>query len=134
MGETVKEIDSVMFIPTAELRKALVCELKHCTRKAKPTGTELGSGTYGTVIELTLAGEIVAGKVFKPLSHKQPQMLISKLCAELFLLTQLHHPNIVQCKGVCFLMNQMMPVLLMERLMCSLRAYLLSPVFPLVGS
>ena len=77
------ERDSHLF-PTAQLRKALVCELKHYTRKAKPTGTELGSGTYGTVVELTLAGEIVAGKVFKPLSHKQPQMLISKLRAELF--------------------------------------------------
>ena len=116
-----------MFILTAdELRKALVHELKQYTRKAKPTGTELGSGTYGTVIELTLAGEIVAGKVFKTLSHKQPQMLINKLRAELFLLTQVHHPNIVQCKGVCFLKNQMMPVLLMERLMCSLHAYLLT--------
>ena len=116
-----------MFILTAdELRKALVHELKQYTRKAKPTGTELGSGTYGTVIELTLAGEIVAGKVFKTLSHKQPQMLINKLRAELFLLIQVHHPNIVQCKGVCFLKNQMMPVLLMERLMCSLHAYLLT--------
>ena len=116
-----------MFILTAEFRQALVHELKHYTRKAKPTGTELGSGTYGTVVELTLAGEIVAGKVFKPLSHKQPQMLISKLRAELFLLTQVHHPNIVQCKGVCFLKNQTMPVLLMERLMCNLHTYLLEP-------
>ena len=65
----------IHLFPTAELRKALGCELKHYTRTVKPTGTELGSGTYGTVIELTLAGEIVAGKVFKTLSHKHPLVL-----------------------------------------------------------
>ena len=40
---------------------------------------------------------------------------------------QVQHPNIVQCKGVCFLANQTMPVLLMEWLMISLYAYLLDP-------
>ena len=40
---------------------------------------------------------------------------------------QVQHPNIGQCKGVCFLANQTMPVLLMEWLMISLHAYLLDP-------
>ena len=40
---------------------------------------------------------------------------------------QVHHPNIVQCKGVCFLENETMPVFLMERLMSSLHAYVLHP-------
>ena len=70
------------------------------TMKAKPTGRELGSGTYGTVIELISAGEIVAGKVFKTSSTIDHQV-INKLCGELSLLAQVHHPNIVQCKGVC---------------------------------
>ena len=43
---------------TADLRKVL----KRYTTKAEPTGIELGSGAYGTVIELTSAGEIVAGE------------------------------------------------------------------------
>ena len=93
--------------------------------KAEPTGIELGSGTYGRVIELSLAGEIVAGKVFKTSSNIDQQTLTNKLFGELTLMTQVHHPNIVQCKGVCFLKNETMPVLLMERLMSSLHAYLL---------
>ena len=93
--------------------------------KAKPTGKELGSGTYGRVIELLSAGEIVAGKVFKTSSNVHPQTLTNKLIGELSLMTQVHHPNVVQCKGVCLLESEAMPVLLMERLMSSLHAYLL---------
>ena len=40
-------------------------------------------------------------------------------------MSQVHHPNIVQCKGVCFLPNETMPALLMERVMNSLHVYLL---------
>ena len=95
--------------------------------KAKPTGIVLGSGTYGRVIELLSAGEIVAGKVFKTLSGIHQKTLTNKLFGEFSLMTQVHHPNIVQCKGVCFLENETMPVLLMERLMSSLCAYVLDP-------
>ena len=111
------------FIPTAALRAAL----KRYTVKAKPTGIELGSGTYGRVIELLSAGEIVAGKVFKTSSGIHQQTLKNKLFGELALMTQIHHPTVAQCKGVCFLENETMPVLLMERLMSSLHAYLLKP-------
>ena len=92
-----------------------------------PTGIELGSGTYGTVIELTSAGETVAGKVFKVSLHTQPQKMIKKLFEEISLMHRLDHPNIVKCKGVCYLDDQTMPVLLMERLTSSLHAHLLSP-------
>ena len=67
------------------------------TTKAKPTGKQLGSGTYGTVIELISGGEIVAGKVFKT-SLTIDHQVMNKLCGELSLLAQVHHPNIVQCK------------------------------------
>ena len=53
--------------------------------------------------------------------------MINKLCEEVSVMAQLHHPNIVQCKGVCFLEDQIMPVLLMEQLIRSLYAYLLKP-------
>ena len=95
--------------------------------RAKPTGKELGSGTYGQVIELLSAGEIVAGKVFKTASNTHQQTMTDRLLGELIVMTQVHHPNIVQCKGVCFLENKNMPVLLMERLMSSLHVYLLEP-------
>jgi len=93
--------------------------------KPKPTGKELGRGTYGRVIELISAGEIVAGKVFKTSSNVHPRTLTNKLFGELSLMTQVHHPNVVQCKGVCLLESEAMPVLLMERLMSNLHAYLL---------
>ena len=93
--------------------------------KAKQTGIPLGSGTYGRVIELKSAGEIVAGKVFKTSSNVHPRTLTNKLIGELSLMTQVHHPNVVQCKGVCLLESEAMPVLLMERLMSSLHAYIL---------
>ena len=40
---------------------------------------------------------------------------------------RVQHTNIVQFKGVCFLENQTMPVLLMERLVRSLHDYVLDP-------
>ena len=69
----------------------------------------------------------MAGKVFKTSSTIDDQ-LKNKLREELELMAHINHPNIVQCKGVCFLKNQIMPVLLMERLMSSLHAYLLDPI------
>ena len=102
-------------------------QLKPYARKATPTGAVLGSGTYGSVIELTSAGETVAGKVFRMSSTLQLHNVAMKVCGELIMMTQLHHPNIVQCKGVSLLVYQPLPVLLMERLMSSLHAYLLHP-------
>ena len=113
--------------PPADPRRALVRQLKPYTRKATPTGAVLGSGTYGSVIELTSAGETVAGKVFRMSSTVRLQAIANKVCGELIMMTQLHHPNIVQCKGVSLLVDQPLPVLLMEWLMSSLHAYLLHP-------
>ena len=113
--------------PPAKLRRALVRQLKPYTRKATPTGAVLGSGAYGSVIELTSAGETVAGKVFRMSSTVQLQAIANRVCGEMIMMTQLHHPNIVQCKGMCLQVDQPLPVLLMERLRSSLHAYLLHP-------
>ena len=113
--------------PLADLRRAIVSQLKPYTRKATPTGAVLGSGTYGSVIELTSAGETVAGKVFRMSSTVRLQAIANRVCGELVMMIQLHHPNIVQCKGVSLLVDQALPVLLMEQLMSSLHAYLLHP-------
>ena len=67
-GGGSKDVGCFLFL-TAGLQRAL----KPYTVKAKPTGKELGSGTYGRVIELLSAGEIVAGKVFKISSNVHPQ-------------------------------------------------------------
>ena len=55
------------------------------------------------------------------------QAIANRVCGELIMMTKLHHPNIVQCKGVSLVMDQPLPVLLMERLVSSLHAYLLHP-------
>ena len=104
-----------------------MAQLKPYTRKATPTGKELGSGTYGSVIELTSAGETVAGKVFRTSSSVNLQAIANRMCGEMITMVRLHHPSIVQCKGVSLLTDQALPVLLMERLMNSLHAYLLHP-------
>ena len=116
-----------IFPPPADLRRALLKKLKPYLRKAKPTGKVLGIGTYGSVIELISAKETVAGKVFRMSSTVRLQAIADRVCGELIMMTQLHHPNIIQCKGMSLLVDQPLPVLLMERLMSSLYAYLLHP-------
>ena len=110
------------------LRMALVTQLKPYTVSARPTGNELGSGAYGSVIELVHCGEKVAGKLFKISSPDRIQSLSEKLCGEMILMMQMHHPNIVESKGVCFISKHPLPVLLMERMMTSLHAFLLDPI------
>ena len=104
-----------------------MAQLKPYTRKSTPTGKLLGSGTFGSVIELTSARETVAGKVFKMSSSVNLQAIANRVCGELITMVRLHHHNIVQCKGVSLLTDQPLPVLLMERLMSSLHDYLLHP-------
>ena len=69
----------------------------------------------------------MAGKVFRISSTVRLQAIADRVCGELIMMTQLHHPNIIQCKGMSLLVDQPLPVLLMERLMSSLHAYLLHP-------
>ena len=69
----------------------------------------------------------MAGKVFRMSSTVRLQAIADRVCGELIMMTQLHHPNIIQCKGMSLLVDQPLPVLLMERLMSSLHAYLLHP-------
>ena len=89
----------------------------------------LGTGAYGSVIELTSGGKTLAGKVFRITATPELQALAAKVCREVITMLQLSHPNIVQCEGVALLPEQsLLPVLLMERLMTSLHAFLLDPV------
>ena len=102
-------------------------QLKSYTRAAKPTGKVLGSGTYGKVIELTSNDEILAGKIFRMSAAENTEEMATKILEEIITVLQLKHPNTVNCKGVCYLPDHPLPVLLMERLMTSLHAYLLDP-------
>ena len=67
----------------------------------------------------------MAGKIFKYSNAVHQQGMVNEVCKELIMMLQLHHPNIVQYKGVSLLIRHPLPVLLMERLTTSLHAYLL---------
>ena len=102
-------------------------KLKDFTIEATSTGIELGSGSYGSVVELSSNGEILAGKVFKTHSsgRLQQRTAANNICKETALLIELKHLHIVHCRGVCFLREVYLPVLVTEKLMSSLRDYLL---------
>ena len=115
-------------------------QLNMFTIKATSTGKELGSGSYGSVVELSSNGNILAGKVFKTHSNghlqektanniykEQATAAADRICKETALLTHLKHSHIVQCSGVCFLQDVYLPVLVMEKLMSSLHDYFLDP-------
>ena len=85
----------------------------------------LGRGAFGEVEEMKLGQKIVAGKRFRLSITDDGSM--RKFSAELTILAQLCHPNIVSFEGVCHLANEQFPVLLMERLATNLHSYLLDP-------
>jgi len=103
-------------------------KLKPYARKAKPTGKELGHGTFGIVLEMESAGAIVAGKVFKNVMPHSNSQIEDKLYTEVILMATFQHPNLVQLIGVCFLPDRSnFPVLLMEKMMTDLYTYLMDP-------
>ena len=102
-------------------------QLRPNTKQVIPTGTVLGSGAYGSVIELTCEGKIVAGKIFRTMSTAHTITVQKKIKDELSIMMEIDHPNIVQTMGVCFLSDEPLPVLLMERMECNLHSYILDP-------
>ena len=81
-------------------------------KHVKETGRQLGVGSYGTVVELRIRGELFAGK-------KLHEVLIapgdaSHLVKECQLMSQLDHPNIAKFCGVCKLPTSTVPALVME--------------------
>ena len=100
-------------------------KLKPITKNGKPTGRILGKGAYGEVEEIMVGQKIVAGKRFRLSVTDDGSM--RKFSAELTILAQLHHPNIVPFEGVCHLANEQLPLLLMECLATDLHSYLLKP-------
>ena len=90
----------------------------------RPTGRQLGGGSYGTVEELEINGLICAGKkiydaLIDPM-NRGSQRIVAKYYNECSLLSDMRHPNIVQFLGICFLPESRLPVLVMERMHVSL--------------
>lgn len=88
----------------------------------------LGSGSYGEVEELEVAGLVCAGKkIYDALVDSKnlgAQRLMDRYYSECTLLSELRHPHIVQFLGLCFLADTQMPVLVMERLDKNLETFL----------
>ena len=92
-----------------------------------PTGTTIGSGSYGNVVEVAIPGALCAAKEVHDIlldSGRIPPDSIQKVAQEFVreckLMSTLRHPHIVQFLGVCFLPGSRMPALVMEKLATSL--------------
>ena len=95
-----------------------------------PTGKVLGQGAYSTVFKLLNEDKKVslAGKVFKFSETMLIEKMVEKFNKEIAIMVSLRHERIVNCKGVCFLPNSLLPVLVMEKMETTLHDYLLEPV------
>ena len=101
-------------------------ELKSLVKKAEPTGTQLGAGAYGSVEQVKIEGVLYAAKRLSGEICKNVDKFYKKFFAEFRILLCLHHPNIVQYKGICLLPDSKFPALVMELMQTSLHDYLLS--------
>ena len=93
------------------------------------TGKQLGSGAFGSVVELKMnGGALSAGKrIHDALVHPQNegiQRIIDKFVFECELMSNMRHPNIVNFYGLCFVSDNASPILVMEQLDQSLDDYL----------
>ena len=77
---------------------------------------ELGHGSYATVLELEYMGLKCAGKKIHELLLEQgdASYTVRRFEEECHLLSQVHHPNIVQFLGVYFQQGVRAPILVME--------------------
>ena len=107
------------------LRHTLMRQLRPKTKQVIPTGNELGRGAYGSVIELRCEGKIVAGKIFRTTSTEHMIAVQERIKDELTIMMEVNHPNIVQTMGVCFLPDEPLPVILMERMDYNLHSCLM---------
>ena len=114
---------TVLFYPADQLRNSLKMSLK--ITKAIPTGEVIASGN---IIELKIltSGERVAGKVFE-IDQADTTQLMNKLESikqNANILMNFSNENIVGIKGVSFLPDRILPVLLMERMISNLDSYI----------
>ena len=87
----------------------------------RPTGRELGRGAYGSVEEVEIPGAVCAAKKIHTEflnigSREDIGRIVSKFASECRIMSTLRHPHIVQFLGVCYLPEERLPSLVMERL------------------
>ena len=94
-----------------------------------PTGTVLGRGSYGKVLEVDWHGTICAAKnvhdiFLEGLSAAESRRVISDFEREFQTWSQLRHPNVVQLLGVYFKKGSSAPILVLEKMDTTLSRYL----------
>ena len=92
---------------------------------AHPTGRHLGTGSYGSVVELNIDGLVCAGKkihevLVQTYNVGYESIIVQKYVEECQLMSSLRHPHIVQFLGLSTLGDSSLPVLVMEMLLTNL--------------
>ena len=93
----------------------------------RDTGTELGQGSYASVVELQFRRLKCAGKklhryLYDSASSREQEGLLQRFKTECEILSELKHPHVVQFLGVHFEEGSTLPVLVMEFLQTTLTA------------
>ena len=94
-----------------------------------PTGTVLGRGSYGKVLEVDWHGTVCAAKnvhdiFLEGVSAAESRRVISDFERECQTWSQLRHPNVVQLLGVYFKKGSSAPILVLEKMDTTLSGYL----------
>ena len=79
---------------------------KHLLHNVEMTGVKLGTGSFGSVEEVTMAGTMCAGKIWHETlldpKNEGADNMVQRFICECELVSRIHHPNIVQFMGICF--------------------------------
>ena len=89
--------------------------------KVNPTGVVLGYGAFADVLEVEYKGKKYAAKKYR---HANIENLIGVFSREHEILSQIRHPNIVPYYGICKLATDDTTVIVMERMVTILSAFL----------
>ena len=94
----------------------------------RPTGTIVGVGSYGSVVEVRIPGARCAAKkiqdFFQDRGHEGIEIASREFVRVCQLMSTLRHPHIVQFLGLCILQGSRLPALVMEKLLISLHEVL----------
>lgn len=97
----------------------------------RSTGVQIGSGSYGNVEEVIVAGAVCAAKTLHDVFRDDSQIpagdirkATQRFLRECRLMSTLRHPNVVQFLGIAYLRNSQLPALIMERLLTSLHDFI----------